>query len=184
MRYESKGDETSLVTNTSLVANTVLTSLTSSPFRLALLFAFARRVRFTARSLTTRNPRFFDSLTRIYAKTVPEGVSNTGSSAVSLFVSGLEKVGLAGLLEEGGAKGILFDIALAVLSPFLPSFLRSVEELAARVEDGEDVGEAVCKSVVDGAERVMDEAVTIGGGVYGFLVLCVVGLAFAANKVF
>ena len=136
-------------------------------------------------SLTTRNPSFFDNLTRLYSKIVPEGVSNTGSSAVSLFVSGLERVGLAGVLgEEGGAKGVLFDVALAVLSPFLPAFLRSVEDLAARVEDGEDVGDAVCKSVVDGAERVMDEAVTIGGGVYGFVVLCVVGLALGIDTVF
>ena len=64
-------------------------------------------------SVTTRNPRFFDALSSTYERTVPEGVSQKGGSALSLFLQGLERAGLVGILEDGGAKGLLADVSLA-----------------------------------------------------------------------
>ena len=73
---------------------------------------------------------------------------------------------------------------MAVLSPLLPPFLRAVEGIAAKVEDGEDVGQAVCQSVVDGAERIYEDAVGLGGAVYGFAVLVITFFFVGVENIF
>jgi hypothetical protein len=88
-------------------------------------------------------------------------------SAITSFLSYLEKIGLSGLLVKGKKETTktasiaysFIELALFFLTPLFAIFLTSVGNLCQKIEDDEDVkmGPAVVETVMDAADGVLAE---------------------------
>ncbi|GMH46366.1 hypothetical protein TrRE_jg4148 [Triparma retinervis] len=117
-------------------------------------------------AVTVNSPNFYNRLVNLYNTAVPSSVQEGKKSAITSFLSSLEKIGLGGLLVKGkettNTASIAFSIlefALFFLTPFFAIFLTSVGNLCKKIEDDEDVemGPAVVDTVMDAADGVLAE---------------------------